>query len=92
MDRHRLGFCNRVPLIDTQHDVVYVPSTASGKLQAFDRRTGERLGNVPIGLGVRHPYLTHDRRHLIASSQRGYRYWESGHVAKAMARQRWPFF
>ncbi len=87
--RHRLGFFDRVPLIDKERDLVFVASTVSGKVQAFDRRTGERLGSMPLGLGVRHPYLTRDGRHLIAGSERSYRYWETGHVAlgvRSMAR------
>src|SRR4030095_9997864 len=47
--RMRTGTGPRTPVIDTQNGLVYVPTTADGRLRAFDRETLRPAGILPLG-------------------------------------------
>ena len=80
--RKRLGFFSRVPVLDPEHDLLYVPSTVEGRIRVFDRPSLELLGTIPIGYGTRHPHWSPATKRFFASSQRAYHYWDAGELAK----------
>ena len=78
--RKRLGFLGRSPAIDRVNDLVYVPSTAEGKIRVFDRHSLELLGAIAIGHGPRIPYLSPSRGRLYASTSRAHYYWSTAEL------------
>lgn len=80
--RRRLGFFSRVPVLDAEHDLLYVPSTVEGKIRVFDRHDLEPLGAIAIGYGTRHPYLSFDSQRFFASSRAAYYWWDAAELAR----------
>jgi len=66
--RKRLGLGNRPLVIDAARNRLYVSSMVEGKIRILDRDTLAVVGQIPIGIGSRFPYLTRDGRTLFASS------------------------
>jgi len=81
--RKRLGLMARPPVIDEPRGVLYVSSTVDGKLRVLDLDDYSLLAQIPIGMGVRHPYLSADGQRLFASSNGGQFVWRlaDGHEA-----------
>ena len=79
--RKRLGFVNRPPVIDTVRDRLYVSSTLDGTIRVLDRDSLEWIGELPIGLGVRHAYLSLDGTRLFASSLLAHYAWDPDRLA-----------
>jgi hypothetical protein len=77
-----LGLGGRRPAIDYQNDFVYVPSEGAGKLHVLDRHSLRLLGNLPLGGGIRYPYVSVDGRWLFASNGRAHFYWSTADLAK----------
>lgn len=66
--RKRSGLGNRPVLLDAARNRLYLGSTVEGKIRVLDRDTLATLGQIPIGVGSRYPYLADDGRRLFASS------------------------
>lgn len=66
--RKRSGLGNRPVLIDAARNRLYLGSTVEGKIRILDRDTLATLGQIPVGVGSRYPYLSRDGRRLFASS------------------------
>lgn len=66
--RKRGGLGNRPVLLDAARNRLYLGSTVEGKIRILDRDTLATLGQIPIGVGSRYPYLALDGRRLFASS------------------------
>ncbi len=81
--RARLGVIGRKPVLDRVHDLVYVPTTGEGKLHVFDRRTFEHLGQIPIGVGTRYPYVTKSGARLFGGNERAHFHWDAAALAAA---------
>ena len=79
--RKRLGFFSRVPVLDAERGLLYVPSTVEGKIRVFDRGSLQLLGVIPIGYGTRHAYLSLAGDRFFASSQVAYYYWDASALA-----------
>ena len=79
--RKRLGFVNRFPVIDAKHNLLYVPSTVTGKIYVLHRKTLDLQGTLPIGYGPRYPYMTQDGTRFITSSHQAYYYWDTANLA-----------
>jgi hypothetical protein len=69
--RIKLGTVNRHPIIDKERDLIYVPSTVTGRLYILDRTSLKTLGSVNTGYGLRYGLLTQDGKHLVLSSNSG---------------------
>ena len=69
--RLRLGTANRHPVIDTQHDLIYVPSTVTGRLFIVDRQSLSVLGSIVTGYGPRYGLLTKKGNRLVLSANSG---------------------
>ena len=69
--RIKLGTVNRHPIIDKERDLIYVPSTVSGRLNILDRSTLKVMGAIHTGYGLRYGLLTQDSKHLVLSSNSG---------------------
>ena len=69
--RIKLGTVNRHPIIDKERDLIYVPSTVSGRLNILDRSTLNVMGAIHTGYGLRYGLLTQDSKHLVLSSNSG---------------------
>ena len=82
LKRKRLGRFNRTPVIDAKHDIVYMASTYEGKLRAFDRRSLEYLGAIPLGSGVRVPFVSGVTGRVVVSSSAGCFYWDGEALAR----------
>jgi hypothetical protein len=82
--RARIGFGARRPAIDGAHGLIYVPSTAAGRLQVFDRRNLRRVGAIPLGIGVRFPYVSEEHGHVLASSATAYYAWDAQDLARRL--------
>ena len=79
--RRRLGLLSRSPAIDAERGLVYVASTAEGRIRVFDRETLELRGAIPIGYGPRIPlYSSTDR--LLASSAVATWSWDGDDLAE----------
>jgi hypothetical protein len=76
--RKRLGLFNRPPVIDQLRNRIYISSTVEGKIRVLDRDTYEVIGQIPIGMGPRHLYLSHDGKRLFGSTIRAHYYWDLG--------------
>jgi len=79
--RRRLGLLSRSPVIDRDHDIVYVASTSEGKIRLFDRRTLDLLGVLAVGHGPRIPYFSHEQRRLFSSSSAAHFFWDGDALA-----------
>lgn len=77
LTRRRLGFGNRSVVLDEQRNLLYVPSTVEGKIHILDRDSFDVVGQIPIGIGVRFPYLSLDGQQLFASSDAAHFVWET---------------
>jgi hypothetical protein len=82
----RLGFAVRTPLVDERNGVVYVPSTASGKIYVLDREEVRVLGAIAIGFGPRNVFLANRGRWFLASSEHGLWYWDAAELAARFKR------
>jgi DNA-binding beta-propeller fold protein YncE len=67
-----LGAAIRIAAIDRTHDLVFVPSTFTGRIWVLDRRSLELLGSVPVGVECRQVEVSADGRRLYASNALGY--------------------
>ena len=85
--RARLGLGARRPAIDRRNEVIYVPCTGSGRMYAFDRRTLKKLGSVPVGIGIRYPYVSDRYGHVFASSDRAHFSWNAALLARRLRGQ-----
>lgn len=65
--RVRTTFAPRLPLVDTVHDLVYVPLTFGNHLLVLDRAGLRPLGRLAVGRGGRLAHLTADGKTLFAS-------------------------
>jgi len=81
--RKRLGLVSRPPVIDEARGVLYISSTVDGKLRVLDLDDYSLVEQIPIGMGIRHPYLSNDGRRLFASSNGGQFYWPLDEGRKA---------
>jgi hypothetical protein len=86
--RLRTGMLARFPVVDAKHDLIYVPATAEGRIHAFDRRSLERLGAIPIGLETRNAFMTSDGRWLLGSGTREHFAWDAELLARRFREQR----
>jgi hypothetical protein len=80
--RLRAGLGARRPAIDRRNQRLYVPSTAAGRLQIYDRRTLEFLGALPLGVGVRLPFVSEEHGYVLASSAFAYYSWRADELAR----------
>ncbi len=48
----------------------------------LDRRSLRWLGNMPLGGGIRYPYVTRDGRWLLATNAGSYFYWRTAALAQ----------
>jgi len=69
--RLKLGTVNRHPIIDERRNMIYVPSTVTGRLYVVNRKTFEVLGSIHTGYGLRYGLLTRDGKQLIISTNSG---------------------
>jgi len=81
IQRARVAFGGRRPAIDGDNDLVYVPSTAGGRLHVFERRRFQRVGTIPLGIGVRYPYVSKEHRYLLATGDAAYYAWDTDELA-----------
>lgn len=81
--RARAGLGVRRPAIDRRNDLLYVPSTAAGRLQVFDRPRLELLGTIPLGVGVRFPFVS-EHGYVLSTSESGYYSWKADDLARRM--------
>jgi hypothetical protein len=84
VQRARVAFGGRRPAIDGDHDLVYVPSTAGGRLHVFDRVRFQRVGTIPLGIGVRYPYVSKRHRYLLATGDAAYYAWDTDELASRL--------
>src|SRR5262249_59483739 len=75
--RMRTGTGARTPVIDTQNGLVYVPTTAEGRLRAFDRETLRPIGILPIGVGARLAYFSPTSGRLFAGNSQAQYSWDA---------------
>lgn len=75
--RKRLGFIQHAVVVDTVRNRVYVGSIVEGKIRVLDRDSLATIGQVPIGMGTRYPYLSADGTRLFATSARAHYYWDA---------------
>jgi hypothetical protein len=80
--RIHLGAGTRIAAIDKVHDLVFVPSTFTGRLVVIDRRSMETLGILRAGIEIRHVTVSEDGRRLYASNALGHFYWETDALAR----------
>jgi DNA-binding beta-propeller fold protein YncE len=80
--RKRLGLGNRPVIVDTARNRLYVSSTVEGKIRILDRDTFDVIGQIPIGIGSRYPYLSQDGKHLFASSRSAHYSWDADTLAQ----------
>ena len=85
--RARTGLGVRRPAIDRRNDLLYVPSTAAGRLAVFDRPRLELLGSLPLGVGVRFPFVS-EHGHLLSTSESGYFSWNADELARRLRGER----
>jgi len=74
--RMRTGLGNRPIVVDRARNRLYLSSMVEGKIRILDRDTLEVIGQIPIGIGPRFPYLTGDGKRLLASSTRAHYWWD----------------
>jgi len=79
--RMRTGTGARTPVIDTQNGLVYVPTTAEGRLRAFDRETLRPVGILPIGGGARLAHFSTTSGRLIVGNRQAHYSWEAAALA-----------
>jgi PQQ-like domain len=79
--RMRTGTGPRTPVIDTQNGLVYVPTTAEGRLRAFDRETLRPVGILPIGGGARLAHFSPTSGRLFAGNNHAYYSWDAAALA-----------
>jgi len=84
--RRRLGVGPRLPLIDSLHDLVYVPTTYGGGIWVLDRHSYEVLGRIDVGNGGRNGLISSDGRMLYASSARAHFRWDTASLAARIGR------
>jgi hypothetical protein len=82
--RAQIGFGGRRPAVDRRHDLIYVPSTAAGRLQVFDRQDLSHVGTIPLGMGVRFPYVSEEHDYVLATSQEAYYAWNATTLARRL--------
>ncbi len=82
--RHRIGFGGLRPALDACNHVIYVPSTVSARLQAFDRLTLEPLGSLPLGPGLEQVYVSPDGERLFAGGVAGHYSWDARRLAQEL--------
>jgi hypothetical protein len=73
-------------LIDTIHDLVYVPTTYGGGIWILDRRSYEVLGRIDVGNGGRNGMISKNGRKLYASSARAHFRWDTESLAEQVRR------
>ena len=78
--RMRLGTVNRHPVVDVEHELIYVPSTVTGRIFILDRETLQELGSITTGYGLRYGLITQDGK-LIISANSGTYSFETAHLA-----------
>jgi len=82
LKRTRLGLGGRRPAIDARNDLLYVPSTAGGRIQVFDRRSLKKVGSLRLGVGPRYPYVSAEHGYLLATNIHSYYSWNLDELAK----------
>ena len=82
IERIRLGTVNRHPIVDSTHNIIYVPSTVTGRLFALDRTTLKKLGSVNTGYGPRYGLITQDGKHLVLSANSGTYRFDTAQMAR----------
>lgn len=83
--RRRTGTMPRPPVVDRDHDLLYVGTTVGGRIHVYDRRTLDPLGEIPIGLYGRNCLITEDRRWFFSSSGIGIYAWDVPTLAARFA-------
>ncbi len=68
--RMRLGTVNRHPIIDKTNNLIYIPSTVTGRLYVVDRINLQKLGSITTGYGPRYGIITQNGK-LIFSANNG---------------------
>jgi hypothetical protein len=80
--RRRLGPGVRDAQIDEAHDLLYLGTTFGGSVWVLDRTTLQTLGRLPVGIGMRRPYITRDGRYLLVTDQHTTYRYETADIAK----------
>ena len=86
--RMRLGTANRHPIIDTRHQLIYVPSTVTGRLFIVDRQSLSVLGSIVTGYGPRYGLITKDGSRLILSANSGTYSFDTQLIAQRVGRDK----
>ena len=86
--RQRLGPGGRTAIVDTHHDLVFVPTTFGGHVWVLDRSTLRNLGRLTTGIGGRSAYLTRDGRSFFASDQGKTYRWDADALARRFGKNR----
>src|SRR5262249_3524040 len=73
--RKHTGIGNRPLIVYAARKRPYLASTVEGKIRILDRDSFAVVGQIPIGIGTRFPYLSADGRYLFASSVWRHYYW-----------------
>ena len=84
--RRRTDMGPRRPVIDRQHDLIYLTTTIGASLWVFDRPSLELLGQIQVGPGARNAFLTADASRLFASNGHEHFYWNADELAKRFGR------
>jgi hypothetical protein len=77
LTRKRTGLSNRPVVVDAARNRLYLSSMVEGKIRILDRDTLEVVGQIPVGMGTRYPYLSRDGRYLFASASNAHYYWDA---------------
>jgi hypothetical protein len=80
--RVRTPFGPRLPVIDTAHDLVFVPTTFGNHVLVLNRDTYAIVGRLAIGTGGRFAHLTADASRLFASGGRRTYVFDTAAVAR----------
>ncbi|MBT6433137.1 MAG: hypothetical protein HOK28_08610, partial [Deltaproteobacteria bacterium] len=80
--RIKLGTVNRHPIIDKKQNLIYVPSTVSGRLNILDRDTFKVLGSIHAGYGLRYGLITQNGKQLVLSSNSGTYSFDTAELAR----------
>jgi hypothetical protein len=86
--RLRTPFGPRLPVIDTAHDLVFVPTTFGNHILVLDRDTLRIVGRLAVGTGGRFAYLTADGSRLFASGGRRTYVWDTEALARRFGHAR----
>lgn len=84
--RLRTPFGPRLPVIDTAHDLVFVPTTFGNHVLVLDRDTLAVVGRLAVGTGGRFAHITADGTRLFASGGRRTYAWDLATLARRMGR------